>query len=109
VSQLLAYIGTGFFQSTMSQALSGIMERRHGSDFGMVYAMYLLVTNLGMTIGMALGGALAQRVTITWLYRIFGMVMIVTMFPCAFLLREEPPPKKVDPETDHILSNSNKN
>uniref|UniRef100_A0A4W3JQS7 Solute carrier family 18 member 2 n=1 Tax=Callorhinchus milii TaxID=7868 RepID=A0A4W3JQS7_CALMI len=92
----------GMVDSSMMPIMGYLVDIRHASVYGSVYAIADVAFCLGFALGPSTGGAIAKYIGFSWLMRIIGVINILYA-PLCFFLRS-PPAKE---EKMAILMNQN--
>jgi MFS family permease len=83
-------IGVGFMLSVTSSMLSDVADLRHQSRYGPVFGLKSACFNLGLTVGAILGGYINFDI----LYRVAGVVCMLTSFSACAVRNPKPTPMK---------------
>uniref|UniRef100_A0A673K6J2 Synaptic vesicular amine transporter-like n=1 Tax=Sinocyclocheilus rhinocerous TaxID=307959 RepID=A0A673K6J2_9TELE len=94
----------GMVDSSMMPIMGYLVDLRHVSVYGSVYAIADVAFCMGFAIGPSAGGAIARSIGFPWLMTIIGVVDIL-FAPLCFLLRNPPAneEKMVRPHNVRIL------
>ncbi|XP_036121552.1 synaptic vesicular amine transporter [Molossus molossus] len=79
----------GMVDSSMMPIMGHLVDLRHVSVYGSVYAIADVAFCMGYAIGPSAGGAIAKAIGFPWLMTIIGMIDIV-FAPLCFFLRSPP-------------------
>ncbi|XP_045147336.1 synaptic vesicular amine transporter [Echinops telfairi] len=83
------FLSTGMVDSSMMPIMGYLVDLRHVSVYGSVYAIADVAFCMGYAIGPSAGGAIAKTIGFPWLMTIIGIVNIL-FAPLCFFLRSPP-------------------
>nr|XP_057912128.1 synaptic vesicular amine transporter [Doryrhamphus excisus] len=90
---ILPTFGTGFaigmVDSSMMPIMGYLVDLRHVSVYGSVYAIADVAFCMGFALGPSIGGSIAETIGFPWLMSIIGIVDII-FAPLCFFLRNPP-------------------
>ncbi|OCT90120.1 chromaffin granule amine transporter-like [Xenopus laevis] len=96
-------IGFGLFETSMLPIMAYLVDLRHTSNYGGIYAISDIALCVGYALGPLCGGAIAKAIGFSWLMVILGIINIV--YAPLFILLRSPPGKE---EKKPVLSNEEK-
>ncbi|ELK36757.1 Synaptic vesicular amine transporter [Myotis davidii] len=79
----------GMVDSSMMPIMGYLVDLRHVSVYGSVYAIADVAFCMGYALGPSAGGAIAKAIGFPWLMRIIGIINII-FAPLCFFLRSPP-------------------
>ncbi|NP_001037956.1 novel solute carrier family 18 (vesicular monoamine) slca18 protein [Xenopus tropicalis] len=92
-------IGFGMMETSVMPLMAHLVDLRHTSNYGGIYAISDIALCIGYALGPSCGGAIAKAVGFKWLMIILGIINLV--FAPLFILLRNPPGKE---ETKPLLS-----
>ncbi|NP_001079414.1 solute carrier family 18 member A1 S homeolog isoform X2 [Xenopus laevis] len=92
-------IGFGLFETSMLPIMAHLVDLRHTSNYGGIYAISDIALCVGYALGPSCGGAIAKAIGFTWLMVILGIINLA--YAPLFILLRNPPGKE---ETKPVLS-----
>uniref|UniRef100_F7E1M9 Solute carrier family 18 member A2 n=1 Tax=Xenopus tropicalis TaxID=8364 RepID=F7E1M9_XENTR len=82
-------IGFGLFETSMFPMMAHLVDIRHTSNYGAIYAISDIALCIGYALGPSCGGAIAKAIGFTWLMVILGIINLV--YAPLFILLRNPP------------------
>ncbi|XP_044138710.1 chromaffin granule amine transporter-like isoform X1 [Bufo gargarizans] len=82
----------GMVDATISPIMGQLVDLRHTSVYGGIYAVLNIALCVGFAVGPLCGGAIAEAIGFPWLMRITGLLNIIYCPLCLFL--RNPPAKE---------------
>ncbi|XP_068424350.1 synaptic vesicular amine transporter [Clinocottus analis] len=82
-------LGLGMVDSSMMPIMAHLVDLRHVSVYGSVYAIADVALCLGFALGPSIGGVIAEHIGFAWMLTIIGIVDI-TFAPLCIFLRNPP-------------------
>ncbi|XP_041444040.1 chromaffin granule amine transporter isoform X2 [Xenopus laevis] len=96
-------IGFGLMETSVMPLMAQLVDLRHTSNYGGIYAISDIALCIGYALGPSCGGAIAKVVEFEWLMIILGIINLV--FAPVLILLRNPPGKE---ETKPVLSQEGK-
>ncbi|KAL8187287.1 UNVERIFIED_CONTAM: hypothetical protein K2H54_043083 [Gekko kuhli] len=88
----LCHVHLGMVDSSMMPIMGYLVDLRHVSVYGSVYAIADVAFCMGFALGPSVGGAVAKAIGFPWLMTIIGVIDILFAPLCLFL--RSPPAKE---------------
>ncbi|XP_076825120.1 synaptic vesicular amine transporter-like [Clavelina lepadiformis] len=101
---LILGIGYGLIEVNIYPILAILVDTRHKSDYGSVYAIADISICLGFIIGPLLTGSLLQLISFSWV--LWMLTIVLFLFAPFLVFLKKPIQGKPDQETESLLNGS---